>query len=84
MTFIEALKILGIEEYADRIINSNSRGELFHLEQYYKLAKIFPDNKEWFSPMFKDIIKHAEDTWKRPESVFQHIITILLDTIQYD
>ena len=32
MNFEEALKKLDIEEYEERIINSNSHGELFHLQ----------------------------------------------------
>lgn len=34
MTFQEALKILDIEDYRERILNSNSNGKLFHLQQY--------------------------------------------------
>ena len=33
MTFGEALKKLGIEEYKERIYNSNSHGELFRSSQ---------------------------------------------------
>ena len=39
MTFDEALKILDIEIYKNRIIHSNSHGELFHLADYILLAK---------------------------------------------
>lgn len=76
MTLNEALKSLGIEEYKERIINSNSRGEFFHLLDYFLLAEHFSD-KKLFSEMFKEIVKSAEQQWERPESVFQHIPRIL-------
>ena len=76
MTFQESLKALGIEEYADRIWNSNSHGELFHLVDYILLAEWFTD-KELFKLMFCEIVKRAEKYWKRPESVFQHIPRLL-------
>ena len=75
MTYIEALQTLGIEEYAQRIWNSNSHGELFHISQYFDLAKQI-GKTEWFPKWFNDIVKQAEKTWERPESVFQHIIKI--------
>ena len=56
MTFEESLKNLGIEEYADRIFNSNSHGELFHLLDYISLAEYFTD-KELFVMCFKEIIR---------------------------
>ncbi len=74
MTFEEALKKLGIEEYSERIFNSNSHGELFHLQDYFMLAEHFDKS---FAKPFRAIVKHAEDTWERPESVFQHIPTII-------
>lgn len=77
MTFQEALEILNIEDYGERIFNSNSHGELFHLIQYIRLAELFEGSdvskfREWFI----EIVKDAEKTWNRPESVFQHIETI--------
>ena len=45
MNFKESLKILGIEDYAERIYSSNSHGELFHLQQYFILADVFKDKK---------------------------------------
>jgi len=85
MTFREALQTLGIEEYHDRIYNSNSHGELYHLEQYFYMAEIIKDKEEdrkLFPEVFKDIVKHAEENWKRPESVFQHIAQIIIDSKQ--
>ena len=80
MNFKESLKILGIEDYAERIYSSNSHGELFHLQQYFILADVFKDKKaEWFREWFEDTIKFAEKNWERPESVFQHIRRILYE-----
>jgi hypothetical protein len=79
MTFEEALKKLGIEEYAERIFNSNSRGEIFHLEEYINMAELLPDHViEKFPAWFRDVVKFAEENWERPESVFQHIQRIML------
>ena len=47
MEFKEALEKLGIEDYADRIFKSNSHGELFHLQQYIKLAKVLNNEEKW-------------------------------------
>jgi hypothetical protein len=74
--FHMALKQLGISEYAERIFKSNSHGELFHLDDYILLAKEFKD-EAWFSTWFKEVVKMAEESWSRPESVFQHIPEIL-------
>ena len=81
MTFKEALKILDIEEYEERIFHSNSHGELFHLLDYIIMAKIYQkmEDKTWFRPWFIGLVKYAEEHWKRPESVFQHIIKGLLE-----
>lgn len=81
MTFKESLKILGIEEYGQRIWNSNSRGELFHLEQYFHMAEVFGE-AEWFPKWFEAVVKQAEKEWDRPESVFQHINTILIQHLK--
>ena len=77
MTFIEALKILEIEEFKERIFNSNSHGELFHLEDYISIAETL-GKTDWFSKWFKEIVSLAEQRWDRPESVFQHILELLL------
>ena len=76
MTFKEAIKKLGIEKYGERIFNSNSHGELFHLYDYIVVAKQF-DNTSWFKDWFDAVVKFAEDNWDRPESVFQHIPKML-------
>lgn len=77
MTLKEALKILNIEEYEERIFNSNSHGELFHLAQYIEIAEIFKDDAEWFRDWFVAVVKFAEENWNRPESIFQHIAQVL-------
>lgn len=81
MNFNEAVIKLGIQEYADRIYNSNSRGELSHLNDYIFLATTFPD-PELFAKWFKDAVLMAEKHWKRPESVFQYIPRLLLESLK--
>ncbi len=76
MTFKEALKRLGIADYEARILASNSHGELFHVTQYVRLAHGI-GNVDGFREWFEDVVKHAEDTWERPESVFQHLFLII-------
>ena len=82
-TFIEALKILDIEKYSERIFNSNSHGELFHLQQYFTLAETL-GKTDWFKDGFEEIVKQAEEKWERPESVFQHISKILNENVSND
>jgi len=74
----EVFEKLGIEDYADRIFKSNSHGELFHLQQYYELAKMGV-NKEMFRKEFIKVVEHAEKNWERPESVFQHILDVMVN-----
>jgi len=81
MTFKEILTILGIEKYEKRILSSNSHGELFHLLQYAELAEKV-GKTDWFPKWFSIVVKEAEVTWKRPESVFQHIKRILIEDIK--
>lgn len=81
MNLEEALKILGIEKYAERILESNSHGELFHLGLYFSLADALGET-DWFADWFGDLVKWAEDNWERPESIFQHVDRILLDDMQ--
>lgn len=81
MTFNEALIKLNIEDYKERIFNSNSHGELFHLHDYVLIAKAFKDDVGWFRPWFVAVVKRAEQEWKRPESIFQHIPKALQDSI---
>lgn len=77
MTFDEALKILNIEDYKERIWNSNSHGELFHILDYMTIAEAIIDDPKWFREWFEHVVKAANDSWERPESVYQHIIKIL-------
>ena len=81
MTFTESLNILGIQKYEQRILNSNSHGELMHLEQYFVMAKLF-GNMEDFPKVFSEIVELAKEQWKRPESVYQHIAKIILSQIK--
>lgn len=77
-TFKDALRILNIEDFHDRIFYSNSHGELFHCYDYMQLARLDGD-KEWFRPWFLSVVEAAQKNWERPESVFQHIVRILQD-----
>tara|TARA_R110000744_G_scaffold206883_1_gene325503 strand:- start:242 stop:508 length:267 start_codon:yes stop_codon:yes gene_type:complete len=81
MEFKEALEILGIEKYSERIINSNSKGNLFHIPEYYFLAKDIDNKNNWFAGWFEAVVNSAEENWERPESVFQHIAKILSEQI---
>ena len=81
MTFGEALKALNIEDYGERIFNSNSRGELFHLADYIVLAESEMD-LSWFRPWFVFWVEWAEKTWTRPESVFQHLPRMLEEVVK--
>ena len=80
MSFKDAIERLGITEYEGRIYNSNSKGELFHLYDYVRLARI--SDVSWFKDWFSAIVKGAELQWERPESVFQHIPRLLEQAIQ--
>lgn len=80
MDFKESLSILGIEEYTERIFNSNSKSELMHLQQYFILAEIIGET-DWFAKWFKEVVKFAEAEWERPESVFQHIHKLLAEQV---
>ena len=73
----EALRILNISDYKERILNSNSHGELFHVYQYIELAQIFKHVPHNFRDWFVAVVSFAEKEWQRPESVFQHITTLL-------
>jgi hypothetical protein len=76
MTFEEALKKLNIEDYREKIFNSNSKGELFHLSDYIKIAEM-PGDGSWFREFFQTQIEHTKENWDRPESVYQHMLEIL-------
>lgn len=70
---------MNIEDYGERIFNSNSHGELFHLMDYIMLAQSLPDTS-WFREWFVSVVEQAEQKWERPESVFQHITKILQES----
>lgn len=78
MSFDDALEKLGIADFKERIFNSNSHGELFHLMDYIHIAQAIPDEPEKFREWFVETVAAAEQQWKRPESVFQHIPTLLM------
>jgi hypothetical protein len=81
MTFQGALKRLDIEDYAERIWNSNSRGELFFIQDYIDMASL-QGSVSWFRPLFLVCVKFAENNWTRPESCFQHIPELMVDAAQ--
>ena len=81
MTFKESLKKLRIEKYEEEIFHSNSHGELFHLYDYFVLAEHF--DKDFFAPWFEEIVRISKENWKRPESVFQHMLEIMKETLDY-
>lgn len=75
----EVFKILNIEEYKERILNSNSHGETFHLVDYIIIAQEIRDKPEKiaeFKVFFENVVAFANENWARPESVFQHILSI--------
>lgn len=84
MNLNEALKKLGIEEYSERISNSNSHGELFHILDYIEMAKIpFLCEDNVFAGWFEETVNAAENQWERPESVFQHIPELLKQAMKF-
>lgn len=84
MTYGNALKILNIEDYGERIFHSNSHGELFHLWDYMVIAKDIEhmEDKSWFREWFIDMVKQAEEKWNRPESIFQHIGKLFIELVE--
>ena len=81
MSFTQALEELNIQDYEDRILNSNSHGELFHTMDYIYIAQHFKDkDSSWFKEWFEAAVRWAEKNWHRPESIFQHIPRMLEDT----
>jgi len=84
ITFQEALQHLNIEDYRERIVRSNSHGELFHLLDYIYIAQAQIKTQIDFSdfrPWFEEVVKMAEENWQRPESVFQYIPKLLTETL---
>jgi len=78
---VDILELLDIKDFEDRIYNSNSRGELFHLLDYVMIAKCFKGDLSWFRGWFLEVVKFAEKNWERPESIFQHIPKMLEETL---
>jgi len=77
MTFREVFDSLGIGDFPERIFNSNSHGELFHLHDYVQLLKWAEADGGKLLPHFREMflacVDFAEKNWSRPESVFQHM-----------
>ena len=76
MNLNQALKIIGVEDYQGRIINSNSHGEMFHLMDYVTLAQAIEKDaalQPKIEKGMRDAVKFAEENWERPESIFQHM-----------
>lgn len=77
MNFKDALKLLDIEDYGERIFNSNSNGELLHLIDYCIIADNMEDRElRKFRDWFLKIIDSAKN-WDRPESIYQHLFDFL-------
>ena len=82
ITFYDALKKLKIEKYCDRILKSNSKGELIHTQYYFMLSDhIDSRDVSEFSKWFDKMVEFAEKNWKRPESVFQHVPRLLYEAM---
>ncbi len=81
MEFKDALIKLNIEDYHDKIFNSNSRGELVHIYDYVLIAES-TNELEWFRDWFIKIVEFARKNWERPDSVYQHIGKILKGSIE--
>ena len=78
MNFSTAIKKLNIEEYGERILNSNSHGELFYILDYIFIAENIKEvHISTFKLCFVHAVKQAEKSWDRPESIFQHIFKII-------
>lgn len=82
MKFQAALKILDIEDYGERIFNSNSNGELYHLADYIWLAEnLVPEDAQNFRQWFERLVGFAQDEWRRPESIFQHVMQFFVESV---
>lgn len=79
MTVGDALKKLGIEEHAEKIVGSNSHCELGHLIGYCEIAVAADDTvKDWFPEWFDGVVEAAQG-WTRPESIYQWIPKLFWD-----
>jgi hypothetical protein len=81
-TFEEAIKYLHIEDYRDRIFNSNSHGELLHLLDYVVMANCWKGSPLYFRIVFEICIKFCEENWSRPESCFQHMPKLIQSLLE--
>lgn len=77
MSFNDALKRLNIEDFSERIYNSNSHGELMHLVDYIDMATHIKGDSAWFRSQFLKCVEFTEANWSRPESCFQHMPDLL-------
>jgi hypothetical protein len=77
----DALKRLGVNDFRERIFNSNSHGELSHLLDYAIMSSWMKDEELLkFRPWFLLVVKWAGETWEYPEYVFQHIKKIAIES----
>ena len=79
MTFGQALAKLGIEDYGERIWNSNSHGERMHCLEYIQMAQNIKGDAKWFRPLFEMCVKWTAENWSRPESCYQHMPQLMID-----
>lgn len=82
-SFDEALKVLNIEDYRDRIFNSSSTGELAFLQEYIWLAETLSNigEVEVFRDLFLALVNEANEKWERPESIYQYIPSLILNEL---
>ena len=77
-SFDESLKTLNISDYKSKIMSSNSHGELLHCYDYIALAEqLSPEAINHFRDWFIKVIDYTNKHWSRPESVYQHILSIM-------
>lgn len=76
MDFEESLVYLGIEKYRNRIFESSSNGELYHLGDYMMIANniTFKDSNKFFVKWFDDLVARAKNELSNPELVFMHVL----------
>lgn len=79
MTFKQALKKLNIEDYGERIFNSNSHGELIHLMDYIQMAQNIKGHGKEFRTLFEICVEYTKENWSRPESCYQHMPRLMHD-----
>lgn len=85
MNFSEALKILNIEDYGERIFKSSSTGELSHLWDYMTIAETLnSEGRAFFREWFISAVEQAEKKWSRPESIYQHVLKVFNESIKRD